>query len=191
MSMRLQEIHPALVHYPLALLPAALTADALGRVTGSEGLLDLGRRLMPVAAASALAAGIFGLVAQESVRTDGTTSEMLATHRTLNLGLIGLAAVMAAKRWGESRPSLRYLALGAGGLAVMSYSAYLGGNMVYEHGVGVSSAGGLLESEAPEITTHNLGEVADVTADHIRTGIQHTLSSADLTAPEARQPVHA
>lgn len=191
MSMRLQEIHPALVHYPLALLPAALAADALGRVTGSEGLLDLGRRLMPVAAASALAAGVFGLVAQEAVRTDETTSDMLTTHRTLNLGLIGLTAAMAAKRWGERRPSLGYLALGAGGMAVMSYSAYLGGNMVYEHGVGVSSAGGLLENEAPEITTHNLGEVADVTADHIRSGIQHTLSSADLAAPGAPHPIRA
>ena len=122
---------------------------------------------------------------------DETTSEMLRTHRTLNLGLVGLTTAMAAKRWRERRPSLGYLALGAGGMAVMAYSAYLGGNMVYEHGVGVSSAGGLLESEAPEITTHNLGEVADLTAGHIRAGIQHTLSSADLAAPEAPEPLHA
>jgi uncharacterized membrane protein len=191
MSMRLQEIHPALVHYPLALLPTALAADALGAATGSQGLLDLARRLMPVAAASALLAGVFGLVAQESVRTDETTSEMLRTHRTLNLGLVGLTAAMAAKRQRESRPSLGYLALGAGGMALMAYSAYLGGSMVYHHGVGVGSAGGLLESEAPEITTRNLAEVAGVTADHIRTGVQHTLASADLAAPVATEPVHA
>jgi uncharacterized membrane protein len=191
MSMRLQEIHPALVHYPLALLPTALAADALGSATGSPGLLDLARRLMPVAAASALVAGVFGLVAQESVRTDETTSEMLRTHRTLNLGLIGLASAMAAKRWREDHPSLGYLALGAGGMAVMAYSAYLGGSMVYHHGVGVGSAGGLLESQAPEITAGNLGEVAGITADHIRTGIQHTLASADLAVPDPREPVHA
>lgn len=191
MSMRLQEIHPSLVHFPIALLPTALAADALGRVTGDPGLLELGRRLMPIAAASGLLAGIFGFIAQESVRTDPKASEMLVTHRTLNLGLVATAGVMAVRRQRMSRPSLGYLALGAGGLAAMMYSAYLGGKMVYARGVGVEPAGGLREGEAPEITTENLGEVAGTAADHLRSGLQHTLSTGDHRHAEGREPVHA
>jgi hypothetical protein len=34
----------------------------------------------------------------------------------------------------------------------MSYSAYLGGKMVYEHGVGVKPADGLRDGDSPEVT---------------------------------------
>lgn len=50
MTMRLQEVHPATVHAPITLLPLSLTADVLGRLTGNDGLLELGRRTMPLAA---------------------------------------------------------------------------------------------------------------------------------------------
>jgi uncharacterized membrane protein len=189
MSMRLQEVHPALVHYPIALLPTALGADALGRLTRSEPLLEIGRRLTPIAAGATLVAGLFGFVAQETVRTDETGQELLATHRTLNIGLVALAAALAGKRARMRRPTLGYLAVGAAGIGVMAYSAYLGGKMVYHHGIGVSAANGLIEEEAPEITPSSLPEVAAVTADHLRAGIEHTLTSAPhFVEPEAAEP---
>lgn len=183
MSMRLQEVHPALVHYPIALLPTALAADALGRLTGSESLLDIGRRLTPIAAAGTLLAGLFGFVAQETVRTDEISEDLLATHRTLNIGLVTLTAAMAGKRARMRRPTLPYLAVGAAGLGLMAYSAYLGGKMVYHHGVGVRAAGGLIEEEAPEITPASLPEVAATSVDHLREGIEHTIQAA---APDAQ-----
>lgn len=178
MSMRIHEIHPALVHYPLALMPTAIAADALGRITGSEGLLALGRRLTPLAAASGLLAGIFGLVAQEAVRVDGESAELLATHRTLNLGVVALATAMAGKRVRMRRPSLGYLAVGAAGVAIMGYSAYLGGAMVYAHGVGVAPADGVLDERDPELTPHDLPAAAHAVRDNLRTGLEHTLDSA-------------
>jgi uncharacterized membrane protein len=189
MSMRLQEVHPALVHYPIALLPTALGADALGRLTGSDALLEVGRRLTPIAAAGTLLAGLFGFVAQETVRTDETTEELLATHRTLNIGLVALTAALAGKRARMRRPTLAYLAVGAVGLGVMGYSAYLGGKMVYHHGVGVSAAGGLLEEEAPEITPTTLPEVAAVAADHLRAGVEHTIQSASPVTEDEPAPI--
>lgn len=192
MSMRLQEVHPSLVHYPLALLPTSLAADALGRLTGSRALLQLGRQTMPLAAGSALVAGVFGLVAQETVRTDEHTRELLVQHRNLNLGLIGLTAALAVKRMRSRKPSRGYLALGAGGIAAMFYSAYLGGHMVYEHGLGVSKAGGLREEQAPKLTPEQAGEVARKTVEHVRSGVRHTLQdlaagggSKDLTTSQS------
>ena len=153
MAMKLQEVHPSLVHFPLALLPLSVVADLLGRLTGSEALLELGRRTMPLAAGSAVVAGAAGLMAQTEVEADGDALEMLKTHRTLNLGLVTVASAMAAYRSGRERPSVGYLAMGLAGLATMAYSAYLGGAMVYHEGVGVEAADGVRKQPAvPELS---------------------------------------
>lgn len=173
MPMRLQEIHPALVHYPLTLLPAAVGVDALGRMTGNQSLMDFGRRAMPFAAASALVAGVAGLVAQRAVRAEGQAHDELVTHRNLNLGLIGLSAILASKRAGTRQPSLGYLATGLAGLGVMAYTAYLGGKMVYEHGVGVLPANGVLAGQAPELRTDNAAQVAELAGKHLVNAAEH------------------
>src|SRR3712207_8356105 len=38
MTLRLHEIHPSIVHFPLTLVPASLILDAIGQATGSRGL---------------------------------------------------------------------------------------------------------------------------------------------------------
>lgn len=178
MSMRLQEVHPALVHFPITLLPAALAADALGLATGSRTLMELGRRTIPLAAASAAVAGVFGLVAQQAVQLDDETTDLVITHRNLNLGAIALTAGMAVSRSRAEKPSLGYLAAGLAGLGTVMYSAYLGGHMVYEHGVGVQKAGGLNEEMAPHLVPESAGEATRLTARHIRDGA--TIAAQEL-----------
>ncbi len=173
MAMHLQELHPAAVHYPIALLPLSVAADALGLMTGNRSLLEVGRLTIPVAAASAAVAGVLGLVAQEVVRTDEESNEMLIMHRNLNLGLLGVATAMALKRFRQDKPDVGYLAIGAAGIGAMVYSAYLGGQMVYDRGVGVRPADGLLESEAPPITRPR--EAALATARHLVEGARHAV----------------
>lgn len=175
MAMRLQEIHPSLVHFPIALLPTSLIADSLGRLTGNRGLLEVGKRTMPVAAASAVVAGIFGLVAQQAVNLSEHSTKQLITHRNINLGAIGLTLAMARQRSRRSKPSLGYLVAGFAGLAAVTYSAYLGGHMVYEHGVGVHKAGGLKEEAAPRLTPHNAAEALHLTSKHLREGTRVTV----------------
>lgn len=173
--MRLQELHPALVHFPIALLPTSVAADALGRWTGNRGLMDLGRRTMPIAAASALLAGVAGLIAQESSRVKEEAHDALITHRTLNVGLTAAAAAMALVRWRRERPGLGYLLAGLAGTAVLFYSANLGGQMVYEMGVGVSPADGLKEDQAPQVRPGNARQIASLSARHIRDGLAHAV----------------
>lgn len=174
MAMRLQELHPALVHFPIALLPTALAADAVGRFADNPQLSEIGRRLMPFAAGSTVLAGLAGLIAQEaSVVPDGPAHDQLTTHRNLNLGLIGLATLLAVRRSGRRRASRGYLVAGFAGLGAMMYSASLGGKLVYEHGLGVEPAGGLHEDQAPELRPDNLGEVARLAATQIEHGARH------------------
>lgn len=170
MPIGLQELHPAVVHFPIALLPLSLGADALGRLTGDYVLMDMGRRTMPLAAAGAVNAAAFGLIAQQAVRAEGQAHDLLVTHRTLNAGLVALTTALAVARVRRRRPGLGYLAVGLGALGVMGYSAYLGGRMSYEHGVGVKPAGGLNEARGPEVELGNVRRSARIAADNLGEG---------------------
>jgi uncharacterized membrane protein len=151
MAVKLQELHPSLVHFPIALLPASIIADLLANVTGSRGLAAVGRALMPVAAASAAVSAAAGLVAQQEVQATGEAQNLLITHRNMNLTLTAVSAVMAGWRLKQDEPGRGYLALGLAGLGALGYSAYLGGKMVYEHGLGVQPAEGLRDGNAPDL----------------------------------------
>ena len=189
MALRLHEVHPSIVHFPLVLFPAAVLADLAGRLTGSTALMRLGKRLMPVAAGSALLSGAAGLVAQEAVRHEGRAHQLLVTHRNINLGLIAASVVMSVVRARRHKPGAGYLVAGLGALAAMQYTAYLGGKMVYEHGVGVRPAAGVKEEASPEIrpgamreamrsSLHNASHGARHAADDLRRGeIAPALSS--------------
>lgn len=170
MPIGLQEIHPATVHFPIALLPLSLGADALGRLTGDYALMEMGRRTMPLAAAGAVTAAAFGLIAQQAVHAEGQAHDLLVTHRTLNAGLVGVTAALAARRLRSSKPGIGYLAVGLAALGAMGYSAYLGGRMAYEHGVGVKPAGGLNEARGPEVGLGNVAESARVAAGNLADG---------------------
>lgn len=55
MAIRLQEMHPALVHLPIALLPLAVGADVIGSLTDKKSALSFGQKALCVAAAGAVA----------------------------------------------------------------------------------------------------------------------------------------
>lgn len=171
MAVRLHEVHPAIVHFPIALLPVALGADLVGRLTGSDALRETGRKLMPIAAASAALSAATGLVAQEEVEAEGRAHDVLVTHRNINLSMVAVSAAMALWRWRKREPSPSYLALGLAGLGAVSYSAYLGSKMVYEYGVGVDAAHGIKPGRGAELVPGQLGEAARDTIEDVERGV--------------------
>jgi len=173
MSMRLSEIHPSLVHFPLALLPFAIGADAVGNATGNRKLNYAGKVAIAGAAISASLAGIFGLVAQEEVSLDDEGEKILHTHRTLNVAALGALTTMAVVRAGRRKPSAGYLVAGFAALAVTVFSAYLGGKLVYDHGAGVKRIG--VGTSDPEITSRR---AAAQMARDLGRGIKHAAEDA-------------
>ena len=151
MAIRLQELHSAAVHLPIALLPIAVGTDLVGRATGSRQLMETGRLAIGLAAAGAISSAVTGLIAQEEVIAEGEARDTLITHRNLNLAATAVATMMATWRARHEVPSLGYLAVGLAGMGVVSYTAYLGGTLVYKHGVGVAPAGGQYRESAPEL----------------------------------------
>lgn len=178
MAMRVHEVHPMLVHFPIALLPTAIAADAVGALTGNRSLMETGKTLMPLAVAGMAATGVAGFAAQEAVRAEGEAHEMLVTHRNLNVGLLLMSAGLAVLRAGQERPGPGYLLAGLAGAALMTYSGYLGGKMVYRHGVGVGAAGGYDPERSPRIESGHYGEAARIAAADMARGVAHAAREA-------------
>jgi uncharacterized membrane protein len=136
MQMRVHELHPALIHAPLALLPSTVVVDLTAALTGDRKLDRAARSLWWTTAASGLLAGLAGMAASQEVKTDKHSGDMMFLHGLGNvvivLGAFGIAA------WRTThRASLVTGLLGLKAFAFAAYTGWLGGEMVYEHGVGV------------------------------------------------------
>ena len=173
MAIHLQEMHPALVHLPIALLPLAVGADMAGSVTGSDSVLSFGQKAICIAAAGAVASAVTGLIAGEEVNVKGASQDMLITHRNLNFIATVVATGMAIWRVNHRKPTAAYLGIGAAGVGILAYTAYLGGKLVYDVGVGVQPAHGVYRSDAPTLRSGQVGAFVKSAGADLVHGVQH------------------
>ena len=173
MAIRLQEMHPALVHLPIALLPLAVGADVIGSVAANRSALSLGQKAICIAAAGAVASAATGLIAGEEVNVEGASQDMLITHRNLNFIATVVATGMALWRFNHRKPNATYLAVGAVGVGLLAYTAYLGGKLVYDVGVGVKPAKGVYRSDAPALKSGQVGSFVKTAGTDLVHGVQH------------------
>lgn len=140
----LQNIHPLLVHFPIALLYGAALLYFLASIRASEALKWTALWMLllgALGAAAAVASGLYaapGLMVSESVR-----HELLRHHKRLMIAAAAVTGVLTA--WAlATRPMPtrgRYVFL-AGLIAVMwliAAGADIGGEMVYGYNAGGSA----------------------------------------------------
>lgn len=138
MRLRVHEIHPAVVHAPLALLPTAAAVDLVAALNGSRAQARIGRALWWAGAASGLFAGVAGYAASQEVKTEDESDEdMMWLHGIGNTALVAASLGIAAWRT-RHRPSVGLAIAGLAASSVSLYTAYLGGKMVYQHGLGIN-----------------------------------------------------
>jgi len=140
-AQRLQNVHPLLVHFPLALLPASALVYVLAWLAGRDAWAWTGLWLLVLGALSAATAAATGLRADEGVMVDPSVREqLLDPHRRLMLTTVGLsialAAWAAAARPLPARGRVVFLILLVVLLALMSRGADYGGRMVYDYNAG-------------------------------------------------------
>jgi uncharacterized membrane protein len=138
MKMLLHELHPAVIHAPLTLLPTATAADMIAVMSGSRAWAKVGRRLWVAGTVSALFSGVAGLAASQEVKLDEPRARDMVFIHGLGNTFITLGAV-GVTLWRLSRPPTigqTLIALVANAAAI--YTATLGGKMVYELGVGIN-----------------------------------------------------
>lgn len=173
--------HPIVVHFPIALTIIAflLSIAAYARRSHpvSTQLAAAGHFTLWLAAIGAAAAVLFGWFAFNSVNHDDAGHAAMLLHRSwaipTALGLILLASWDAWKyRVNEliSVPMLFLLFLLSQAIAV---TGWLGGEVVYRHGIGV------LSLPASEGTGHGHHEGADVTATPKAGPDEHTEMNSD------------
>jgi uncharacterized membrane protein len=137
----LQNIHPLVVHFPLALLPGALLLYLLSCGAGKEswawtGLWLLG--LGTLGAAFSVATGLYGT---EGVMIDPSVKQhLLFYHKRIMLGVLALAVLLSiwalAARPMPLKGRLFFLILLLLLAGTLMLGADFGGRMVYDYNAG-------------------------------------------------------
>lgn len=130
------DIHPAVVHFPIAWMTLLALVELLALGKSRAHLHRTGLYLLLLAIASFAPAAISGLMAAEVTRFAGVHAEILQFHRNLNLAAAGLAVVALLAR-GRFRIEqnrihrLIYVGVIVAATACTLYAASLGGKLVH------------------------------------------------------------
>ena len=145
-------VHPLLVHFPIALLCTAVMLDAVALLARKQpGLRVAAVIVYALGAVGALASFLTGRSAADALLLSGVANTTLTDHAdwaTLTVWFFGLyALVRLGTLWGDraAKPALwvPLWLVGVGGLFLVYETAEHGAQMVYEHGVGVQAVAAL------------------------------------------------
>lgn len=147
----LAHIHPMVVHFPIVLLLTGVVIDIASLARGQDlgarsGLPAVATGALVVAAASAVAAVIFGDIALDAALSKGFPAGPLERHEEVGFIVLGLLLALASMRalamWQRfALTGLRgiFAALAdLTGAAVIIVAAFYGGELVYQLGVNVA-----------------------------------------------------
>ncbi len=136
-------LHPAIVHLPTALWPAALLFDVLTQFgVGGNALVRASFYALGLGLAAALLAAPTGLADWWDIKREKPAWRLGLWHMGLNIVALVLAAVNLFLRLGDE---LRAEAVGTAPLLlsllttlILLVSGYLGGRMVFHYGTSVA-----------------------------------------------------
>ncbi|MBI5629508.1 MAG: DUF2231 domain-containing protein [Elusimicrobia bacterium] len=137
--MELFLLHPAFVHFPIALLSLGLAAELSSFLSrGSGNLARASSALLWLGTAAALAAAGLGLLAEKTVPHVPRAWETFAEHKSLGLWTAGVFSLLSAWRWLKPSAGPRlFLAAWLAATGLLFSAAYHGGELVFHYGVGV------------------------------------------------------
>lgn len=143
LSLPQESAHPLVVHFPIALLTAALALDGLAFALKRPQLHRVALWNLSLGTLGAGAAVWTGYQAAEIAKHSFEIHQVMELHRKLGIATLTLGLLTAAWRlWkrdqlGRRARGLTVVAL-LGMLGTLAYGAHLGGRLVYEFGVGGS-----------------------------------------------------
>ncbi len=140
----MDNIHPLLVHFPIAFLVGFFLLDFAGSLIKKSHWRYAASCLLYLGTISAGFTVMAGLVAAESVVHDGNVHDIMERHEHIGISVLALAiflSVWRSQSWGGRSiiANRFFLGISAFLCLLLSFGADLGGLMVYGHGVGVAS----------------------------------------------------
>jgi len=138
-------IHPLLVHFPIALLTLSFLCEAAAVLFKREDLSAAGWWTQLTGTIGLAAAAVSGILAGNSVNIPPPAKPYLETHQELAFAVATAFALLLFWRFASrtKRPPGRdglFLLLFAAGVIALWAGAWYGGEMVYRFGAGVQSA---------------------------------------------------
>ena len=135
------EIHPALVHFPIAFLIGGVVLDLFGR--NSEAAVATATYLLLAGLATGAVAAAAGVVSYYTVPGNHTAEahQRVYWHIWTIVTAVVLFTVVCFVRWQHPSvvsPLIRGLGLVA--VAIMVFGGYIGGKLVYHGGLGIDPA---------------------------------------------------
>lgn len=173
----LPNLHPALVHLPLGLLPLAFVVDVASLVARRSMWLDRAASMVYLVGAAGAGAAVWAgqRAADSLVDVPARVQPVIGAHSDWGhyvwylFGVLALVRTLVAwlDRRGESATRLPLRALlvvvALGALLVLARAADMGGALVYRYGLGVELYEDELVGEVPaRATAPTLGEDAEV-----------------------------
>ena len=135
-------LHAALNDLPPELLPVSVLFDLLGILFKRESLKAAAFWTLLAGVVGTGAAIVAGLVAEDAVEHSEQAHAIMETHETLAfivLAIFGVLAIWRIVRRGVWSEKEQPVALTAGviGIAILLYTAMLGGKLTFDHALGV------------------------------------------------------
>ena len=134
-------IHPALVCLPIGAFFLAFVGDIVHAVGGSDFWYSLSYACIGIGVLVALAAAVFGFIDYFGVRMSRPAGRLATIHMLLNLTVVAIYVVtFLLRRNGGALHTPRWplaFILELVAFGTLGVSGWIGGNLSYEHKVGV------------------------------------------------------
>lgn len=142
-SIKGHPIHPMLIPFPIAFLVAAFLADITFLFERSAFWADASVWLLGAGVVSGVFAGLTG--ALEAVKVPRARKLVITwIHGGANVVALVAAAINWVLRWGDHAQAVVPTGVALSGCVVLilGFTAWLGGELAFRHGVGVSASVG-------------------------------------------------
>ena len=163
-------VHPAFVHFPIALFPAALLFFGLGLLLKKEHLRMAGRGCLYGATVTSVVAVATGLSAQDSFPHNEVIHHMMQTHKTIGLALLALGILLSIWSFRQTKHQPKaeplFLAVLAVATLIALQNADIGSRMVYTQGAAVKPAVSAITAHEDDADEHHDGHEDHEDHDH-------------------------
>ncbi|GBG14771.1 uncharacterized protein NMK_2372 [Novimethylophilus kurashikiensis] len=134
-------LHPLVVHFPVALITIAAIFHLVAAVTRSKTCAVIAHTSLWLGALGAVIAVLFGWQAYNSVNHDEAGHAAMLLHRAWALGTLAVVVTLAAwdglRRKADDIPSKWFSTAIVIAWGLVAVTAWHGGELVYRHGLGV------------------------------------------------------
>lgn len=145
-------VHPATVHFPLALFPAATLFDVLALTLGDGSVYTRGAFVLIAAASvAALLAMTTGFVQLLDVPPESHAWRLVLWHMSVQLLAACVLVTGLVLRLGhldDAHAPISAIVINIVGSGILLFGGWLGGHLVFSHGVSVEAEADALLAEA-------------------------------------------